>query len=163
MCTLEREVLRAWLLAYGGQLGKNFWRSSYGVMNYEVRALAVGFVDPEVRIVVQSRFTHPAFTADLGYVVKDAVAEQDEINPGDVIISNDPDSQGQHLNNVVVILPIYVARQLVAFSCVRAHWQDIGGATVGSTGARTKEIFQEGLQLKAIKAHDRGGANKEAL
>ncbi|MBI1998609.1 MAG: hydantoinase B/oxoprolinase family protein, partial [Deltaproteobacteria bacterium] len=128
MDTITREVIRASLLAYADEMTKNFWRSSYGVMNYEVRDFAVGFVDPEGRIVVQSRFTHPAFTADLGYVVKDAVAEQDEINPRDVIISNDPDSQGQHLNNVVVILPIYVAQELVAFSCVRAHWQDIGGA-----------------------------------
>ncbi len=163
MDTITREVIRASLLAYADEMTKNFWRSSYGVMNYEVRDFAVGFVDPEGRIVVQSRFTHPAFTADLGYVVKDAVAEQDEINPGDVIISNDPDSQGQHLNNVVVILPIYVAGELVAFSCVRAHWQDIGGATVGSTGTKTTDIFQEGLQLKAIKAYDRGVANKEVL
>ncbi len=163
MNTITREVIRSSLLAYADEMTKNFWRSSYGVMNYEVRDFAVGFVDSEGRIIVQSRFTHPAFTADLGYVVRDAVAEQDEINPGDVILSNDPDSQGQHLNNVVVILPVYFDRRLVAYSCVRAHWQDIGGATVGSTGTKTTDIFQEGLQLKAIKIYDRDIPNKEVL
>ena len=163
MDAITREVVRSSLLAYADEMTKNFWRSSYGVMNYEVRDFAVGFVDPQGRIVVQSRFTHPAFTADLGYVVKDAVAEQDEINLGDVIISNDPDSQGQHLNNVVVIMPIYFDQELVAYSCVRAHWQDIGGATVGSTGTKTTDIFQEGLQLRAIKIYDRGVPNKEVL
>ncbi|MBI4529397.1 MAG: hydantoinase B/oxoprolinase family protein, partial [Deltaproteobacteria bacterium] len=91
------------------------------------------------------------------------VDEQEVIEPGDVIISNDPDSQGQHLNNVVVMTPIYFEHKLIAFSCVRAHWQDIGGATVGSTGTRTTDIFQEGLQLRAIKVYQKGAPNKEVL
>ncbi|MBI4523357.1 MAG: hydantoinase B/oxoprolinase family protein, partial [Deltaproteobacteria bacterium] len=84
MDAITREVIRASLLAYADEMTKNFWRSSYGYMNYEVRDFAVGFVDPEGRIVLQSRFTHPAFTADLGFVVKDAVDEQEVIEPGDV-------------------------------------------------------------------------------
>ncbi len=163
MDPITREVIRAALLAYADEMTKNFWRSSYSHMNYEVRDFAVGFVDPKGRIVIQSRFTHPAFTADLGFVVRDAIAEQDEVNPGDVIMSNDPESQGQHLNNVVVIAPIYFRGEVIAFSCVRAHWEDIGGATIGSTGTKTTDIFQEGLQLKAIKAYQRGVPNKEVL
>jgi len=163
MDSITREVIRASLLAYADEMTKNFWRSSYSHMNYEVRDFAVGFVDPEGRIITQSRFTHPAFTADLGFVVRDAIAEQDEINPDDVIMSNDPESQGQHLNNVVVMTPIYCCGELIAFSCVRAHWEDIGGATIGSTGTKTTDIYQEGLQLKAIKAYQKGVPNKEVL
>lgn len=163
MDPITHEVIRASLLAYADEMTKNFWRSSYSHMNYEVRDFAVGFVDPEGRIITQSRFTHPAFTADLGFVVRDAIAEQDEINPDDVIMSNDPESQGQHLNNVVVMTPIYFCGEVIAFSCVRAHWEDIGGATIGSTGTKTTDIFQEGLQLKAIRAYQKGVPNKEVL
>jgi N-methylhydantoinase B len=59
MDAISREIVRLSLLAYGDEMTKNFWRSSYGYMNYEVRDFAVGFVDPEGRIIVQSRFTHP--------------------------------------------------------------------------------------------------------
>lgn len=163
MDAISREIVRSSLLAYGDEMTKNFWRSSYGYMNYEVRDFAVGFVDPEGQIVIQSRFTHPAFTADLGFIVKAAIKEQDEINEGDVILSNDPESQGQHLNNVVVFTPIYFQNELLAFACVRAHWQDIGGATVGSTGTKSTDIFQEGIQLRAIKVYDRGKADKQLL
>ncbi len=163
MDAISREIIRSSLLAYADEMTKNFWRSSYGYMNYEVRDFAVGFVDPEGRIIVQSRFTHPAFTADLGFIVKAALAEQDEIHQGDVLLSNDPHSQGQHLNNVVVFTPIYCAQELIAFACVRAHWQDIGGMTVGSTGTRSTDIFQEGIQLRSIKVYDRGKPDKQLL
>ena len=163
MDTISQEIIRSSLLAYGDEMTKNFWRSSYGYMNYEVRDFAVGFVDPEGRIILQSRFTHPAFTADLGFIVKAALAEQDEIHEGDVLLSNDPESQGQHLNNVVVFTPIYFAQELIAFACVRAHWQDIGGMTVGSTGTRSTDIFQEGIQLRSIKIYDRGKPDKQLL
>ena len=163
MDAISREIVRLSLLAYGDEMTKNFWRSSYGYMNYEVRDFAVGFVDPEGRIIVQSRFTHPAFTADLGFIVKAAIDEQGDISEGDVLLSNDPRSQGQHLNNVVVFTPIFFDKELTAFSCVRAHWQDIGGMTVGSTGTRSTDIFQEGIQLRAIKVYERGRANEEVL
>ncbi len=163
MDAISREIIRSSLLAYADEMTKNFWRSSYGYMNYEVRDFAVGFVDPEGRIVVQSRFTHPAFTADLGFIVKAALAEQDEIHEGDVLLSNDPQSQGQHLNNVVVFTPIYFAQELIAFACVRAHWQDVGGMTVGSTGTKSTDIFQEGIQLRSIKIYGRGKPDKQLL
>ena len=143
----------------------NFWRTSYSYMNYEMRDYAVGLVDHAGRIITQSRLTHPAFTADLGFVVKAALeALGDEtIEEGDVIVSNDPVAQGQHLNNVVVFTPFMLDGKPLAFSCVRAHWHDVGGGMIGSGSTSTTEIFQEGIQLNAIKVHRRGVADRNVL
>lgn len=165
MDPITLELINSSLLAYADEMTNNFWRTSYSVMNYEVRDYAVGFIDPHGNIMTQSRFTHPAFTADFGFVVKAALKtlEQDGIREGDIIATNDPVSQGQHLNNVVVFGPLFVDGTLFAFSCIRAHLQDIGGAFIGSGAPNSREIFQEGIQLDAVRVYRHGEANSDIL
>ena len=58
------------------------------------------------------------FVADLGVVVKDAVARygRDGLAPGDVLLHNHQATAGQHLNNVVVYSPVFYRGELVAFA-----------------------------------------------
>jgi N-methylhydantoinase B len=165
MDPITREVISSSLLAYADEMTNNFWRTSYSYMNYEMRDYAVGLVDGAGRIVTQSRFTHPAFTADLGFVVQAALEElgDEGVEEGDVIVSNDPVSQGQHLNNVVVFTPYMLDGKPFMFSCVRAHWQDVGGGAIGSGATNSTEIFQEGIQLNAVKVHRAGTPDKSLL
>lgn len=165
MDPITREVISSSLLAYADEMTNNFWRTSYSYMNYEMRDYAVGLVDSAGRIVTQSRFTHPAFTADLGFVVNAALKElgDEGLEEGDVIVSNDPVSQGQHLNNVVVFTPYMLEGKPFMFSCVRAHWQDVGGGAIGSGATNSTEIFQEGIQLNAVKVHRKGAVDKSVI
>jgi N-methylhydantoinase B len=75
--------------------------------------------------------------------------------PGDVFIHNDPYQGGSHLPDVNVVAPAFLADTLLGFSCVRAHWPDIGSATPGSYGAVT-EIFGEGLRLPPVRLYRNG-------
>ena len=165
MDPITLELINSSLLAYADEMTNNFWRTSYSVMNYEVRDYAVGFIDPQGNIMTQSRFTHPAFTADFGFVVKAAIEtlSDEGIHEGDIIATNDPVSQGQHLNNVVVFGPLFVDGKLFAFSCIRAHLQDIGGSHIGSGAPNSGDIFQEGLQLDAVRIYRRGEPNSDIL
>lgn len=164
MNAITLELINEALLAYADEMSNNFWRTSYSYMNYEVRDYAVGFIDPQGRIMTQSRFTHPAFTADLGFTVKAAIETigEEGVGEGDIVATNDPQSQGQHLNNVTVFSPLIVAGETIAFSCIRAHWQDVGGASVGSSPNST-EIFQEGIQYDAVKVYRNGRPNADVL
>jgi N-methylhydantoinase B len=165
MDPITLEVITSSLAAYADEMTNSFWRSSYSYMNYEVRDFAVGFVDRQGRIVMQSRYTHPAFTGDLGYVVKATVDEigESEIEPGDIMATNDPAIQGQHLNNVVVFTPLFVEGKIFAYSCVRAHLHDVGGATIGSGTPSSTEIFQEGIQISSTRIFRRGEPNHDVL
>ncbi|MGA2395752.1 MAG: hydantoinase B/oxoprolinase family protein [Candidatus Lustribacter sp.] len=164
MDPITLELINASLLAYADEMSNNFWRTSYSYMNYEVRDYAVGFIDPDGRIMTQSRFTHPAFTADLGFTVKAAIDTigDEGILAGDIVATNDPDSQGQHLNNVTVFSPLVIDGETIGYACIRAHWQDVGGATVGSSPNST-DIFQEGIQYDAVKVYRAGRPNPDVL
>ena len=165
MDPITLEVISSSLLAYADEMNNNFWRTSYSFMNYEMRDFAVGIIDHAGRIIIQSKFTHPAFTADLGFIVKAALEEiaEEGIDEGDIILTNDPVSQGQHLNNVVVFTPLIVDGKIFGFPCLRAHWHDVGGGFIESGSTNSTEIFQEGIQLNAIKVFKKNVPNKDVL
>ena len=68
---------------------------------------------------------------------------------GDVFIHNDPYFGGSHLPDVNVVTPAFYDDRILGWTCVRAHWPDIGSATPGSYGAVT-EIYGEGLRMPPI-------------
>ena len=57
----------------------------------------------------------------------------DNIQPGDIYVTNDSYLTGSHLNHVTLTLPIFHQGKLVGFSCCMAHWLDIGGMLGGMT------------------------------
>ncbi|MDP6135681.1 MAG: hydantoinase B/oxoprolinase family protein [Arenicellales bacterium] len=74
---------------------------------------------------------------------------------GDVYIHNDPYFGGSHLPDVNVIAPAFYEDRILGWTCVRAHWPDIGSATPGSYGAVT-EIYGEGLRMPPIRLYHGG-------
>jgi N-methylhydantoinase B len=102
----------------------------------------------------------PAFVGMLDKSVKRIIEKNRQpgsIEPGDIFSTNDPFNGGvTHLNDVVVLMPIFADGEIVAWSANIAHWNDIGGMIPGSMSTDATEIFQEGLQLPGIKLFSRG-------
>lgn len=159
------EVVRNALVAYADEMATVLCRTAYNMMIFEVRDYCVGIVDPKGNIIAQNTGGLPIFLADLGTAVAAAVDIYgiDGFAPGDVIVSNDPEACGQHLNNIVVFTPFFHQGKLVAFPALRAHWIDVGGGSRGFGSTSTEEIFDEGLQLRAIKLYAAGKPNEEAI
>lgn len=85
----------------------------------------------------------------------------DDVHEGDVFIHNDPYFGGSHLPDVNVVRPAFYGDVHLGFTCLRAHWPDVGSATPGSYGAVT-EIYGEGIRLPPVRLYDKGVLN-EAL
>ena len=84
-------------------------------------------------MISQNRGGLPIFLADLGVAVADGIERYglDGFAPGDVVVMNQGEICGQHLNNVVVYSPCFHDGELVGFAANRAHWVDIGGVRQG--------------------------------
>ncbi|HEV3396090.1 MAG TPA: hydantoinase B/oxoprolinase family protein [Xanthobacteraceae bacterium] len=83
-----------------------------------------------------------------------------DAHEGDVFIHNDPYFGGSHLPDVNVVRPAFHAGRLLGFTCLRAHWPDVGSGTPGSYGAVT-EIYGEGLRLPPLRLVSRGALNAD--
>jgi len=123
------EVIRSLLIAIMDECEINLSRTAFSPIIYEVKDYCIGLLDKDCRTIAQSRGSVPTFMSDLGDSVQDGIEIYGEngFEPGDVLLMNFSDVCGQHLNNVVVYLPVFLQDKLIGFMASRAHWSDVGG------------------------------------
>lgn len=97
----------------------------------------------------------PLHLGSMPDAVRAIVKKYPDVAAGDVFIHNDPYHGGSHLPDMNVASPLFFEGELLGFSCVRAHWPDVGSATPGSYGTVT-EIFGEGLQIPPVRLYRQG-------
>jgi N-methylhydantoinase B len=159
------EIIRCSLRAAANEMSAVLKKTAYNMMIYEVQDYCVAIVDHEGRTMSQNEGALPIFLADLGVAVQDGVQVYglDNIHPGDVFLVNHPEICGQHLNNMAVYTPFFWEGKLLCFLAVRAHWIDVGGASTGFGSSMTRDVYEEGLQIRSVKIYREGIANTEIL
>lgn len=157
------EIMRNTLPAIANEMAADLKRTSYNMMIYEVCDFCTALLDAKGRLIAQNVGGVSHFVADLGVIIEDAVARygEDGFDPGDVIITNHQRVAGQHLNNIVIYVPIFFEGVLLAFAVTRAHWIDIGGMSTGfGAGPMIRDPWLEGLQIDQLKIYDKGRLNE---
>ncbi|XP_077214611.1 oxoprolinase 1 isoform X1 [Tasmannia lanceolata] len=87
----------------------------------------------------------------------------DNLNEGDVLVTNHPSSGGSHLPDITVITPVFDKGKLVFFVASRGHHAEIGGITPGSMPPFSKSIWEEGAAIKAFKLVEKGIFQEEGI
>ncbi|KAI1336905.1 hydantoin utilization protein-like protein A [Xylariaceae sp. FL0016] len=88
------------------------------------------------------------------------------INEGDIFITNDPYSTSgaiSHLNDVIVLLPIYYKHQLVGWSANFGHLSDVGGKVPGSMAISSTSLYEDGVQIPIVKLYRGGEYNSDIM
>jgi len=133
-------------------------RTSYNMIIYEALDFTVGLFD-KAGNTLSIGLGLPMFIRGMSDVVKAKLDfwGEENIFPGDILLTNDSYTTGAHLNHLTFSIPIFHKNKIVAFSTCMAHWQDIGGILNGIT----TDIYSEGLQIPLVKYHHRGVLNEE--
>ena len=159
------EIIRCALRAAANEMSAVLKKTAYNMMIYEVQDYCVAVLDHEGRTMSQNEGALPIFLADLGVAVKDGIEVygKDNIHSGDVFLVNHPEICGQHLNNMAVYTPFFWQGRLLCFLAVRAHWIDVGGGSTGFGSSMTRDVYEEGLQVRSVKIYRQGKPNTEVL
>ncbi|MBE1575885.1 hydantoinase B/oxoprolinase family protein [Amycolatopsis roodepoortensis] len=80
------------------------------------------------------------------------------LEPGDVLLSNDPWQTAGQINDITVATPVFLRGRLVAWFASCCHAPDIGGRLVS---AEANEVFEEGLRLPIMKFLRAGEVNAD--
>lgn len=165
MDILDVEVFRHITKAVLDEIEVNVTRTAYSPLVYEIKDYTVGILSAEFELMAQSQLSLPGFVADLGVPVRDAVEiiGIDNLEPGDVFITNYAAVQGQHINNVVSAAPIFANGEIMAYVAIRVHWSDVGGLVPGSMSWNAREIFHEGTQYRGLRVMRVGKVVPEVL
>ncbi len=153
------EIIQSALQAVSDEMFAAMRKTAMSAIIYEVLDMGTGLTDAQGELASSGQGI-PAFVGVLDKAVKFILAKHVQpgaIEPGDVFMTNDPYHGGvTHLNDVVVAMPIFAGREIVGWTAVIAHWNDVGGMVPGSMSTDAAEIYQEGIRLPAIKAISRG-------
>jgi len=89
------------------------------------------------------------FTGTMADSVRNTVEEYgiDRLEPGDVIVANDPYRNGTHVNDVLFTRPVFHDGRLACFVNMKAHQLDMGGMVPGGFSLAKRNVYENGLVL----------------
>ncbi|KAL2867417.1 Hydantoinase/oxoprolinase-domain-containing protein [Aspergillus lucknowensis] len=88
------------------------------------------------------------------------------IEEGDMFITNDTymiEGAVTHLNDVIVLLPIFYEHRLIGWASQFGHLTDVGGIVPGSMSINASSIFDDGVQIPCIKLYAKGAMNADLV
>ncbi|MDH3661775.1 MAG: hydantoinase B/oxoprolinase family protein [Alphaproteobacteria bacterium] len=146
------------------EMGFKLMRMSYSSIIRESEDFGAALTDARGRQLCECKMSTPLQSGPIpGYIqgILSALEMRGEtIEPGDVIMHNDPYGGASHGPDVAFCIPVFLNDELIGFAVTTAHHLDIGALTPGSCGiVDAVDTYAEGLQFKAIKVVARGKRN----
>ena len=159
---VEVEIIRSSLDGIVQEMQNSLFRTGFSTIVRESQDASCAIMNAEGDVVAQ----HVVLPLHIGSFPAccQAVLRSygDDIAEGDAFLINHPYEGGSpHAPDIAVITPAFVGAELLGFCGSIAHKSDIGGPVPGSCSGQAKEIFNEGLQIPAVRFQQRFGRNLE--
>ena len=147
---IELELLWRRLISLVDEAAAAMVRTSFSTLVRESYDFSCVVTDASGQSLVQASESIPSFIGTLPETVKHFLRHfpEDQLSPGDVLITNDIWLGTGHLPDVTLAKPIFRNGKLIAFSATTAHVPDIGGKI---RSPEPREVFEEGLQIPPMK------------
>jgi len=156
------EVLRNALESIADEMGAVLKRTSFSPNIKERMDASCAIFDAQAQLVAQAEHV-PVHLGSMLRSVEATVAAVGAVEDGDVVIVNDPFTNGSHLPDITVVAPVFVDRRHIAYVATRAHHADVGGMEPGSMPGNSQEIYQEGLVIPAVRLYRRGELQDDVM
>lgn len=159
------DIIKDSLQAIGEEMFYSVARTSQSPIIYEVLDFASGLTDEKGRLLTQGNGV-AGFLGMLSSMVKEVIEKytsKGNLKEGDIIIINDPyGGGGSHLQDVGLVIPVYIGGELFCYCANKCHWSELGGKDPGYS-VDSSEIYQEGLQFPCIKLFNAGVINEAVI
>jgi N-methylhydantoinase B len=137
-------------------------RTSFTTIVRESQDLSAGVFDPAGNMIAQSVTGTPGHINSMATSMRHFLAQYPlhALEPGDVLITNDPWFTSGQLHDLTIMTPVFQGQRVVAFFGNTCHAADIGGRGLS---ADAREIYEEGLYLPILKLYRAGVPNDDVL
>lgn len=160
---IKLEIYRNFFSSIAQEMGTVLRRTAYSPNIKERRDYSCALFDDRGQLVAMGDHM-PVHLGSMPLAVQ-AAMDAFPLDPGDVVVLNDPFAGGTHLPDVTMVAPLFEPSnpsQPVSFVACRAHHSDVGGISPGSMPLST-DIFQEGIRIPSIKLYEKGKLNRDLL
>ncbi len=146
------------LLAVVEEQGQTLIRAAFSPIVRECGDISAGIFDLEGRMLAQAVTGTPGHINTMAEAVlylRGRFSLQD-MKPGDIYMTNDPWLASGHLNDFLLMMPIFRDGRVVGFTSCTSHLVDLGGQGMGPEGS---DIYDEGLLIPPCKLVEAGQPN----
>ncbi|MEM8836975.1 MAG: hydantoinase B/oxoprolinase family protein [Pseudomonadota bacterium] len=146
------------LLALVEEQGMALVRAAFSPIVRECGDISAGIFDAKGQMLAQAVTGTPGHINTMAEAVKTLRAKigVQHMKPGDIYMTNDPWIASGHLNDFLLMMPVFHDGQVVGFTSCTSHLVDLGGLGMGPEGS---DIYDEGLLIPPCKLVDRGEIN----
>jgi N-methylhydantoinase B len=157
------QVIRSYLLSAAQEMRRTLVRTAFNPVIYEVLDFGISLYDEQLELIADA----PGLALFLGandYAIRKGVdyIGRDNLERGDIVLMNYPYWNSAHALDVTLFAPVFApdAARPFAFTCIRAHWMDLGAKDPGYV-LDSVDVQQEGLILPGLKVYKRGKPDRE--
>ncbi|MDH3612444.1 MAG: hydantoinase B/oxoprolinase family protein [Gammaproteobacteria bacterium] len=159
---LRMQIMWDRLLAIVEEQAQTLIRTAFSTTVREAGDLSSGVFDTKGRMLAQAVTGTPghvnAMAASVGFFLgKYPLAT---LEPGDVLLTNDPWHGTGHLNDFTVVTPVFYNEKAVALFAATSHIADVGGLGFGPDG---RQVYEEGINLPIAYLFRAGELNRTLL
>lgn len=146
------------LLAVVEEQGQALIRAAFSPIVRECGDISAGIFDFEGRMLAQAVTGTPGHINTMAEAVKTLRSRFDpaEMSPGDIYMTNDPWIASGHLNDFLLMMPVFFNASVVGFTACTSHLVDLGGLGMGPEGS---DIYDEGLLIPPCQLVSSGTVN----
>lgn len=107
----------------------------------------------------------PVHLGAMGATVRALMADHPDLQPGDVLATNDPYRGGSHLPDITVAAPVFdeQGKAILFWTACRAHHAEIGGVRPGSMPPMSKQLGEEGVVISSFRLVEQGVSREKQL
>lgn len=156
------EIMRNYYSAIANGMASVIERTSYTTFIKESADFGAALIAPTGEFFIYPR--NVGVTIFVGLNLTRAIEECEELEPGDIVVFNDPyTSNGfaSHLPDIQVFKPIFYNGKIINYAWSFVHCSDIGGLVPASISPLATDIHQEGLRMPPVKLYKGGVINKD--
>ncbi|MBI2917558.1 MAG: hydantoinase B/oxoprolinase family protein [Chloroflexi bacterium] len=157
------EVLRHRLWMINDEQGKVATQISGSPVVYEAYDFNSSLITPQGDSLFVGVYT-TRLSLSLHLATKHIIANMSD-NPGfedgDAFVTNDPWAGASHMNDFLMLAPVFWEGEIVAWSGIAMHEVDVGGPNPGSFTVGAKDVYGEGPVIPPIKLVERGRVRKD--
>jgi N-methylhydantoinase B len=157
---VELEILWQSLISTVNEQARALQRAAFSPIVREAGDLANAVFDRRGRMVAQAVTGTPGHINSLAIGASSMLDEYPiaDLEPGDVLITNDPYKTAGQLLDVTVLVPAWRDGTVIALFGSTIHHTDVGGYGIGAGG---RDCFEEGLWIPICKLMKRGERNED--
>tara|TARA_B100000949_G_scaffold218383_1_gene216754 strand:- start:1042 stop:2748 length:1707 start_codon:yes stop_codon:yes gene_type:complete len=162
LTSLRDQIMWDRLIAIVEEQAQTLIRTAFSNTVREAGDLSAGVFDLSGRMVAQAVTGTPGHVNAMAASVSHFIAKYplEQMEEGDVYITNDPWLATGHLHDFTVVTPAFRDGAIVALFASTCHVVDVGGLGFGPDG---RQVFEEGIYLPIMPLAKRGKMNQTLL